>query len=118
MTLMCPITEARILAACLIRRDIFDYLADLAVEHFTVPQHRIAWMAMRNLQAEGQPIGVIEICDYLEMRDLEDGTHLSDSVNAGWLGALVCTTHDYTEERLFDRDVEWLQTLAERRVAI
>lgn len=112
---MCPLTEASILAACIVRLEIFEYLTDFGVDHFAVPQHRAVWATMRHLQAHGTPVEVLEICDAIEMRDLEKGSRWADKINPLWFVELLTSTSNYTEERLFDHDVAWLRELEQRR---
>lgn len=117
MTTLCPNTEARMLAACIVQPDVLEAMADLEAEDFALPQHRAAFMAIRHLQATGESVTVLAVADAIEMRDLERGLHVADTVNVGWLGCLICDTTNYTQRILLERDATWLRTLANRRRA-
>jgi replicative DNA helicase len=113
--LVCPSTEARIVAACLCQREVLEGLPWLEVDDFAVPQHRVTFAAIRHLQAIGEPVEILNVADAIEMRDLENGTHVAQTVGACWLGMLVCDTRNYTEVGPLADDAHWLRTLAERR---
>lgn len=118
IALSCQLTEAKILAACILRPEIFEWLSDIGVDHFFTPRHRETFAAMRRLQAAGCDVGVLEVVDDIAMEDVKRERRVSDHVDPAFLGLLILDASPYTEEILFDRDVEWLRKLHDRRAAL
>lgn len=53
--------EASILGGVLINNGLLVDLAELEIDDFYIPQHRVVWQAMRNLETTGRPIDVVTL---------------------------------------------------------
>lgn len=53
--------EASILGGVLLNNGLLPELAELEIDDFYIPQHRVVWEAMRNLQAASRPIDIVTV---------------------------------------------------------
>lgn len=110
--------EARVLAEILTNPAALPLAPDLEVYDFTDLRLQAAFIAVRELEASGADIGLLEVADAIAMRDLAMGTHRADSVSVAFLGLLVLTADRYDAasfEHVFAADIRQLRLIANER---
>jgi RecA-family ATPase len=91
--------EASILGGVIIDNAILADLADVETDDFFVPQHRVVWEAMRNLQAGGRPIDIVTL-----ENEIEKTGKLDAIGGVGFLGELACKVPTVENVRAY-RDI-------------
>ncbi len=111
-----PLTEARLLAAMICDPGVLKFAADVELEDFSDYRYQAAFTSLRSLEADGAPIGVLEIADDIAMADLVHEKRVSETVSVLFLGELICDQTPYhSNYGLLAHDKRWLRTLADRR---
>ncbi len=113
--------EARVLAEILTNPTALAMAENLELDDFALLAHQWAFAALRNLQAAGESIGVIEVVDAIAMDDLTLETNKSHTVDVRWMLHLLDITRRtarwYREllDVVFPADLRQLRTFARRR---
>ncbi len=117
MILSCPITEARLLGAMLCEPDVLSWCDEIELYDFALWTHQEVLKALRNLQARGELVGPLEVFAEIERTDTLSDKHVADTVNAGFLGLLVCEAQylEASGQTLAIWDIRYLRSLANNR---
>lgn len=111
--------EARVLAAVLCEPRALELAEDLELDDFALLAHQWGFAALRNLQAAGEPIGVLEVVDAIAMEDLAYQTNKSHTCDVRWVLHLLSIAQPYREllDVVFPADLRQLRSYARRRRA-
>lgn len=85
-----PETEARVIAEVICSPERLALAMDLEVDDFVDYRNREVFETLRNLEAQGHPIGLLAICNELEHLDVERDRHVAEKCGLRYLAALVC----------------------------
>jgi replicative DNA helicase len=110
--------ERRVLAELIANPAAVALADDLEIDDFTNFRHRVAFEALRNLQAAGCAIDILDLADSIAMQDLALGTHAAENVSVGFLGELVQNAERYQADLLevvFSADLRLLRTIRKDR---
>lgn len=95
---------ARVLAALTWSAEAREVAFRLELDCLVDPRQRAVLAAVRALQAAGEPIGVIEIDDWLAAQDAARGSNLAALAGAAYVGLLVADAAPYAEPDAFGRE--------------
>lgn len=95
---------SRLLVGMLCDPQVLALCDDVEVTDFHHPWHRVAFRALRDLQARGAPVDITPVCDEIRRRDAATGRHESVFVDELYLCELALSVRsyrtDYTVEKI------------------